>query len=241
VGDAVAPRRLQAGHLLKQAASAVGPELERVVRVVPDVSGIEAEFDYSVPEKLNDRVRMGTIVRVVLAGRHIRGWVVDDNATPPDGVALKPLQKVTGTGPSEEMIDLAGWAAWRWAGKRSFFLQTASPPKAVSAAAAPVSGLRQPASLVEIVRLGPAASMLPIINDAIANGPALIIVPAQRTADRIAQRLRSDGVRIAKHPDDWPVAAQGNVSVVGTRAAAWAPMPQLERVVVLDAHDESLQ
>jgi primosomal protein N' (replication factor Y) len=42
-------------------------------------------------------------------------------------------------------------------------------------------------------------------------------------------------------PDDWATARAGAASVVGTRAAAWAPIPRPAAVVVLDEHDQSLQ
>ena len=46
-----------------------------VVRVVPDVTGLDKAFDYTVPAELAARVRIGTIVRAPLHGRRVRGWV----------------------------------------------------------------------------------------------------------------------------------------------------------------------
>ena len=40
---------------------------------------------------------------------------------------------------------------------------------------------------------------------------------------------------------EWARAAAGGVTVVGARAGAWAPVPELGRVVVLDEHDERYQ
>ena len=47
-----------------------------VARVLPNVTGIDKEFDYLVPDALRGQVRVGTMVRVPLAGRRIGGWVV---------------------------------------------------------------------------------------------------------------------------------------------------------------------
>jgi len=107
-----------------------------VARVVPDVAGIAKTFDYLVPPAMEVDVRVGTLVRVSLGGRRIGGWVVGlaDEPAPAAlqrGRALQPLAKVTGWGPPADLVDLAGWAAWRWAGRRSAFLRTASPPGAV--------------------------------------------------------------------------------------------------------------
>jgi primosomal protein N' (replication factor Y) len=215
----------------------------RVVRVLPDVSGIDTEFDYEVPETMVPRIRVGTIVRVVLQNRHIRAWVVDDHATAPEGVSLKRVQKITGAGPSPELMALARWASWRWMGKRSFFFQTASPSKVVAVENLPIAPAREspaPAD-VEVVRVAPSASSFDLVMDAIENGPSLILVPSHRAATLLARRVRENQQRVALHPDDWAQEARGDVSVIGTRAAAWAPMPNLRRVIVIDAHDEAYQ
>jgi primosomal protein N' (replication factor Y) len=45
---------------------------------------------------------------------------------------------------------------------------------------------------------------------------------------------------VAGHPDGWAAGAAG-ATVVGTRAAAWAPVADLAAVVVIDEHDEAHQ
>src|SRR4051794_35745027 len=76
-------------------------------------------------------VRVGTIVRIQLHGRRVGGWVVGEGGAAPAGQALKPIAKVTGWGPPPDLLALADWAAWRWAGRRASLLGTASPPNAV--------------------------------------------------------------------------------------------------------------
>ena len=46
-----------------------------VVRVVPDVTGLDKQFDYSLPGQMRAAVSVGSIVRVPLHGRRVRGWV----------------------------------------------------------------------------------------------------------------------------------------------------------------------
>ena len=63
----------------------------RVVRVLPDVVGIDREFDYVVPEAWDadgrgDRIAVGTMVRVPLAGRRVAGWVTAVDVEPEPGV-----------------------------------------------------------------------------------------------------------------------------------------------------------
>ena len=102
-----------------------------VARVVPDVTGLDKQFDYLVPEPLRARVAVGSMVRVPLHGRRVGGWVV--SLGPPDGSVpverLVPLAKWSGIGPSAEIIDLARWASMRWgAGRVRPFLVAGSPP-----------------------------------------------------------------------------------------------------------------
>ena len=100
-------------------------------RVLPDVAGFEKELDYSVPAELADEVRAGSIVRVPLQGRIVRGWVLAFPVEPLVGLVLRPVVKVVGWGPEPGLLDLAAWAAWRWAGRRRSLLVTASPPAGV--------------------------------------------------------------------------------------------------------------
>ena len=109
------------------------PSATPVARVLPDVAGFERELDYEVPAKFAAELRPGSIVRVPLQGRAVRGWVVAYPVQPPEGLALRPIAKVTGWGPEPELFELAEWAAWRWASRRRSLLFTASPPAAVRA------------------------------------------------------------------------------------------------------------
>ncbi len=97
------------------------------MRVRTDVPAVPKLFDYAVPESWSDDVTVGSRVRVVLHGRRVGGWVVDDDVTPPPGVEPLPLKQWSGWGPPPRVLELAEWAAWRWAGPVSFFLGAASP------------------------------------------------------------------------------------------------------------------
>lgn len=270
-----------------------------VVRVLPDVVTLDKLFDYAVPDRWHadgcaDRLAAGSIVRIDLGGRRVRGWVIEVGVDPAEGVALLPLRKLTGMGPPADLIDLASWAAWRWAGRLVSLLRTASPRRAVhrlpargtaghdsavghdsaagaSAAAGvaadePGGGLLsavtaaggsaaagvaaddrsalgdvfERAGSVTVLRRPPADDGLEVALAAARRGDALIVVPAASAARRLAGGLRRAGVRVALGFDDWAEAAAG-ATVVGTRTAAWLPMPRLSCVVVFDEHDETLQ
>jgi primosomal protein N' (replication factor Y) len=268
------------------------------VRVLPDEPAIDRTFDYLVPDALGGQVRVGDRVRVVLHGRHLGGWVVEVDVDPVPGVSLRPLATWSGRGPAPALIELSGWAAWRWAGRRASLLRTASPERVVarlpdpprrrpavtgSRPRVPGSGLGGFAALVDdalgtggaeraqhaagaapradgqrraaradgqrgaarvgspvVLRWPPAVEVYPVALAAAQRGNALVLCPTVARARSIARRLRRDGVPTASHPDDWALGAAG-ATVVGTRAATWAPVGDLAAVVVIDEHDEAHQ
>ena len=75
-------------------------------------------------------------------------------------------------------------------------------------------------------------------------GQVLVLCPSVGEARVLGRRLRRDGVPTAIVAADgpgavatgeWTSAAGGQANVVvGARAAAWAPAPNLSRVIVLD-------
>ncbi len=235
------------------------------MRVLPDVSALRKTFDYTVPDALGERVRVGTQVRIALGARRVGGWVVEDHVVAPAGVVLRPISAVRGWGPPPAVLDVAEWAAWRWAGPVPALLRTASSPVVVRTLPAPGSGsgpgaatsgpqlvgpsARAPSPLgpgTTVVRLGPAGDAWPIVLDAAARcAPggdttgALVLAPSHRAAGDVARRLRADGVATALLPGEWARARAGGCVAVGARAGAFAPLPRLAAAVVLDAHDEA--
>ncbi len=99
----------------------------RVVRVRTEVAAVAKTFDYAVPAGWRDEVHIGSRVRAPFHGRTVRGWVVDEDVGTPAGVEVLPLKSWLGWGPPSAVVELAEWAAWRWAGPASFFLRSASP------------------------------------------------------------------------------------------------------------------
>jgi primosomal protein N' (replication factor Y) len=196
------------------------------------------------------------MVRVPLHGRRVRGWVVAAGGEPPPGVTLKPIAGVRGAGPPAEVVDLARWGAWRWAGRPAHLLRTASPDRVVARQSAtaqravqrvPVTGTAgtAPDGSVfagggAVVRMAPASDPFELVLEAARCGDALVLVPSPARARRLAARLAEAGIeRVAVLPDQW--ASAGTGVAIGTRTAAWAPLPRPGAVLVLDEHDERLQ
>jgi primosomal protein N' (replication factor Y) (superfamily II helicase) len=235
-----------------------------VATVVPDVSGLDKSFDYLVAENVRDVVRVGSMVRVVLAGRRVGGWVIrlgSRSDVPAD--RLIPLAKWSGHGPDGEIIDLGAWAADRWGADRLRpFLVVASPPVMVrSLPPTPVPTVRPTSSSRElapgvasaaierlvgegggVIRISPSDDVVPIVAGAVSLGPTLIVHPSLYETGVLARRLRASGLRVAVLPADWATAAAGACDVVlGGRNAVWATVPDLASIVVLDEHDDRLQ
>ena len=226
----------------------------RVVRVRTEVAAVAKTFDYAVPAVWREDVRVGTRVRAPFHGRTVRGWVVDEDAGSPDGVEVLPLKSWLGWGPPPALVDLAQWAAWRWAGPASFFLRTASPATIVRALPpAPEFGPPVGASPpwpddLELTRPGVTVVRQPPLTDPIdlvvsvledpavraRAGSVLVLVPSSGWAERLTARLERRGYPVA---GSWEQARAGWPVVVGSRAGAWAPVPRLAAAVVLDAHD----
>ncbi len=224
-----------------------------IARVVPDVTGLDKEFDYAVPDGFD--VAVGVRVRVPLHGRRVTGWVVavDPSDAPVAATQLREVLAVTSLGPALELVDLARWASVRWAaGRLRPFLVTASPPTNIAVLPARRRTGSVPAPVHDgaarllargggMLRLPPAADVVPVLLAAAARGPLLVVMPSVDRARLEATRLRRSGLTVALVPQEWAAAAAGVDVVIGSRAAAWAPCPDVAAVVVVDEHDEALQ
>jgi primosomal protein N' (replication factor Y) (superfamily II helicase) len=225
-----------------------------VARVVPNVTGIDKSFDYLVPECLRDQVRVGTVVRIPLAGRRVGGWVTalgpSDGTVAPD--RLKAIAKVSGAGPAPDVVDLARWAAHRWVGRVRPILVSASPPRALLAVPAARHGnpvLDVAVDGVEtlvaagggVLRRPPTSDPLPVLLHALRRGPVFAVLPSVAGAQLLAARLRTTGCTVALLPRDWGAAAGGVDVVLGARAGVWGPITGCRTIVVFDEHDEALQ
>jgi primosomal protein N' (replication factor Y) len=96
-----------------------------------------------------------------------------------------------------------------------------------------------------VLRLPPLADLLDVVIEAVGDpaapprpGGVLVLVPSVGWAERLCQRLVRRGLAATT---DWAQARAGWPIVVGSRAGAWTPLPELAAVVVLDAHDEAYQ
>ena len=217
-----------------------------IVRVMPDVSGIDKVFDYEVPARWVESVHVGSLVRIDLHGRRVAGWVVACDVEPPPGVVLREISKVSSLGPDGATIELARWAAHRWAGRVVPLMKQAMPdtmvstlpegpgPRSLAGDDVEVAeAFSQPG--VTVVRSPPGADRLPYVIEAAGRGDGIVVVPSVGDARFLGGQLRRAGGRVALAGRDWALGAAGG-TVIGSRKAVWARTRSLSSCVVLDEH-----
>jgi len=224
----------------------VDPSSLLVAKVVPDLTGLDKQFDYLVPDSMRAYVAVGSMVRVVLNGRRVGGWIVDlgkpDGSVPIDRMAS--IAKWSGIGPTADTIDLARWAAHRWgAGRLRPFLVAGSPRSMVGSlpSASTTRAGDDGVAVPRLIRVPPNDDPFDDVTEILARGPALVVHPSIDDARRLAARLRHAGWSTAVHPEQWARAAAGVDVVIGGRSAVWSPCAGMRSIVVVDEHDEALQ
>lgn len=249
MGVVVASRRFQGG---RQALSEGDPF---VISVVPDVSGIDKIFDYSVPPELRDAVSLGCRVRVPLNGRRVSGWVVSLEGVLHDRSRVVDIVSVSGLGVEESVVPLTKWISETFWGPWRSVLASASAPRMRGRAASGRHGaVTRPAdddisvATDEIFLRGggllvvpPLASALTVVGTAASYGPVLVVCPTVRMATLGAASLRRRGFSTAVLPDQWEMARAGVDVVLGARSAALGPCKDLRSIVVIDEHEETLR
>jgi primosomal protein N' (replication factor Y) len=218
----------------------------RAVRVLPDVTAVERAFDY----RSDLDTPVGTIVRVPLHGRRVRGWVIADDVEP-EATELLDVLAVVSAGPPADVVALSEWVAHRWAGPRVAVLRSASPPNNVRDLVCAETVAPATVSAQTVVRVPPLFDRRERVGAMVASAGSTIICVADAGRSRaLASYLTNQGHRVAlmhsfesdaARTDAWQRAARGNCVVVGGRIAALAPVPDLAAAIVVDDADEALQ
>jgi primosomal protein N' (replication factor Y) len=225
--------------------------LPRVCRVLPDVTAVDRVFDYTFDDGAD--LTVGTIVRVPLHGRKVRGWVVAVDVEPATEKLLSVLAVVS-AGPSPDVVALSEWIAWRWCGPRAAVLRSSGPPNNVPLSPPTVcanTGRERPVLAQTVVRQPPLLDRREQVAALCASEGSTIVCVADAGRSRaLVKYLRDAGRDVAlmhsfekdaERTVAWRRAAQGECIVVGGRIAALAPVPDLAAAIVVDDADEALQ
>lgn len=180
-----------------------GPEgrrrpVSRVVRVVPDVAtfALDEGFSYLEPDDLTTSI--GSIVRVPLGSRIVRGWVVAVEGTSRDD--LRPIRGVSGTLPvfGPVQLETLRWLARYYVAPLASILRAATPPNLPTRVPRPE----------EEDSSGPAApEHFPGLEEAWARihatpGSVVVIAPTGIEVAEAAGRLRRSGREVVEVAPD---------------------------------------
>jgi len=211
-----------------------------VVRVVPDVPSFSVDdgFAYGLPDGLEASV--GSIVRVPLGGRRVRGWVVSTGE--PERPRLKDVIAVSGDLPvfDRGLLEVLRWAASRYVAPLASLLAKATPPnlpRRLDDDEVPVTGRPFDASGPRtIVGMGPwSPAVIPAVADATGAGrTSVVIASTVEEADELERAIREEvGGRVVFASSHLPAAevtrawvsaaTRPGTVLVGTREVALWP------------------
>jgi primosomal protein N' (replication factor Y) len=225
------------------------------------LSHLESTYDYLVPESLDAAVSVGVKVLVDFSGRKVDAFVVERVHSSNVG-NLKFIEKVTSPVPllSEEIISLVGAVARRWGSIPSEILGAAIPPRVISvdkgfAEDFPTMIEREknqsPSHSYYLFTPGedPFRTIASWIEKRASKGGVLVVLPELREVHSLANeltQLRMDYSvldaslpRSTRYNNFLRVATGASQIVIGTRSAIFAPVSNLQTIVVFREGSES--
>lgn len=227
------------------------------VRVAPDVPKLNEAYWYSCEEKTKgiNSIVVGSIVRIPLHGRRVRGWVLEcatsaSDLTKRDGTSLdldkiKNVIEFVSNGPPEHLVDFAEKLSRHYLSSGVTFLRAMSPTRIVRNVSYKPHDKGVGADQ-KLILVDPRANRRELIQENISpSGSTIIIAPESHA--RIASWVSELGHRaIAYRHDDkssdtsFQQASLNNCVIVGGRVALFAPVTDCQSIIVLDDAYEQL-
>ncbi len=210
-------------------------------------------MSYEVPDKLADALTLGSIVRVPLKNRRVRGWVVGVGDR--DESKVLPIFAASGRGPifDRALLDAMKGLARRYVRPLAEFLSLLTPARL----GRPVK-LKPPANYPKkegagfLVRPGsedPLDRYVELVKSALADGrSAIVAVPEVRDGSRVVSALAAhfgdeaavvhSGIDPAQRSAElWKIAAGERRVVLGGRASLFVP-PLPSPTIILHLEDD---
>ncbi len=242
-----------------------GSALTRIAQVVPNLAtfAVDDGFSYRIPDGV-DGVAVGSLVRVPLGGRRVRGFVTHLR----EGVApdkLRDVAGVVGDFPlfTPRLLETLRWTAVHYVAPLAAVLAKSGPPNVARRVRAVTGELRAPASPLPavtgaaaenlhlrtqyLVGAGPwAEPVAGLVGGVLAAGRnAMVIAATVAEAHALAAAIQSTlaiPVHVATSAEPakevtmaWAAGVGGaGVLAVGTRELAFWPMGDLGMVVVVE-------
>lgn len=105
------------------------PRAARIVPAVPSFS-VDGGFKYLIPDPLDAQIETGSLTRIPLGGRRVRGYVVGIEEVGGEGERLKPIATLSGDLPvfDPTLLESLRWAAHHYVSPLASMLERAAPP-----------------------------------------------------------------------------------------------------------------
>ncbi len=226
------------------------------------LSHLEPTYDYLVPESLDDKISVGVKVIVDFAGRRVDAYVTERVHGSNIG-NLKFIEKVSSPVPllNAEVIALVNAVSRRWACLPNEILSAAIPPrilsveKQVQVDSAPMiiktRENKSPSHSYYLFTPGEDAfaTMASWVQGRASKGGVLVVLPELREVLSLAKKLTDLNVdftlldaslpRSTRYANFLKVATGDAKIVIGTRSAIFAPVSNLQTMVVFREGSES--
>ena len=225
-------------------------------RVIVDtgLTHLDGLYDYLVPLVEDERVQAGTRLLVPFGSRTLEAIVVDRIASEAL-VSLKPIDSVISPFPllSQEIIQLIAQCANRWAGHPYDLVKAALPPRVLSVEKKFQKSQNLQKNRKTKVRrvyyqFPPGEdefhSLAAMATKSQANGGVLVLVPDEREVSSLAEsfgkyfpdikvaRLDSSETRSDRYFNYLEIVSGGASIAIGTRSAIFAPVQQLQTIIL---------
>ena len=226
------------------------------------LSHLEPTYDYLVPQALDADVSVGVKVLVDFSGRKVDAFVIERVNSSSIG-NLKFIQKVTSPVPllTDEIICLVGAVARRWGVQPSDVLSAAIPPRVVSVEKSLVAKGEEsrkvkakshsPSHSYYLFTPGenPFHTIALWVKSRASLGGVLVVLPELREVHALMNELKVLNVefsvldaslpRTTRYGNFLKVATGASPVVIGTRSAIFAPIANLQTIVIFREGSES--
>ena len=226
------------------------------------LSHLEPTYDYLVPQSLDADVSVGVKVLVDFAGRKVDGFVIERINSSSVG-NLKFIEKVTSPVPllTAEVTELVAAVARRWGSIPSEILTAAIPPRVMATekgftrdSAAQLherNRSKNPSHSYYLFTPGenPFETIASWAVTRLSKGGVLVVLPDLREVLTLSEELSNldadfvilDGSlpRSTRYENFLKVATGAAKLVIGTRSAIFAPVANLQTIVVFREGSES--
>lgn len=213
---------------------------------------LDQTFDYAIPASLDSSVSVGVRIEVPFNGKSREGLVIARVESSIE--KLKSISKVISPIPvaNDATIALIAAVAARWAAHPYDVIRSAIPPRVASIEknfqANEISEIRSIKPSREFIQLPPFKNPLEALSQFIRNvkgqGSTLVIVPESRIANQLhdlhpdSVLLDSDLERSARYRNFLAIANRSQNLVIGTRSAIFAPINNLQRILIFNEGSE---